>query len=90
MCIRDSYDRVDHNDGKSTWRYELNWVRQLLIAGEMDKGGNLYGYAKELASKMVNTPGRCMFIRNTGHSIHDERPRYLAEQIVRFLTVEAG
>jgi hypothetical protein len=40
---------------------------------------------RSMAPKMVNTPGNTLFLKNTGHSIHDERPRYLASRIVEFL-----
>jgi pimeloyl-ACP methyl ester carboxylesterase len=34
---------------------------------------------------MTRTPGRMLMLEDTGHSIHDERPVFLAREIVRFL-----
>src|SRR5260370_11373266 len=34
---------------------------------------------------MAKTRGTTLFLRNTGHSIHDERPAFFAQQIVNFL-----
>lgn len=89
------YSHVAHakyEDSLSPYRYELNRARQLLAAGEKDnyKWANIYNATRELAEKMVKTPGRSLFLLDTGHSIHVERPRYLADQIVSFFTVEAG
>jgi pimeloyl-ACP methyl ester carboxylesterase len=85
-------DRVDHMDGNSPFRYQLNTVRQLLVAGEMDNYpySRIYNATRALANLMVNTPGRSLFLHNTGHSIHAERPRFLAKQIVDFLIVESN
>jgi pimeloyl-ACP methyl ester carboxylesterase len=41
---------------------------------------------QEMAPLMKNTPGYSLFVPNTGHSIHNERPRFLASQIVKFLS----
>jgi hypothetical protein len=34
---------------------------------------------------MIDTPGKARFLKNTGHSIHNERPAYWTREIVRFL-----
>jgi len=78
-------DYRNHEDPASGIRYGFNRVRQLLIAGEEDAGGDIYGCTVKLASKMTYTPGMCLFLRDTGHSIYAERPRYLAVQIANFL-----
>ena len=39
---------------------------------------------------MVHTPGESLFLRNTGHSMHIERPAFLAGQIARFLDATAA
>jgi pimeloyl-ACP methyl ester carboxylesterase len=82
---------VKYEDSHSPYRYELNRARQLLAAGEKDNynWANIYNATRELAEKMVKTPGRSLFLLDTGHSIHAERPRYLADQIASFFTVEA-
>ena len=70
-------------------RFERNRVRHLVISGAADGAGDLYNCARKLAPLMENTPGRSLFLGTTGHSVHDERPRFLARQIVSFVTVEA-
>jgi len=40
---------------------------------------------QEVSSNMTNTPGEAQFLAHTGHSIHNERPAYWTEQIVRFV-----
>jgi pimeloyl-ACP methyl ester carboxylesterase len=39
-----------------------------------------------MAPLMQNTPGYTLYVPNTGHSIHNERPNFLANQIVNFLS----
>jgi hypothetical protein len=57
----------------------------LLMCGYMDTGGKLCEHTRRVAPQMVNTPGRAIFFRGTGHSIHNERPCLLARHIVDFL-----
>jgi pimeloyl-ACP methyl ester carboxylesterase len=80
-------DRVDHSDSNTPFRYTLNTVNQLLVASENDNfaGSNIFDATRTLASLMVNTPGRSLLLRNTGHSVHFERPAFFAKQIVGFL-----
>jgi len=80
-------DWVDHSDENTPQRFELNRVRQLLIAGEKDNylGTTIFDATRTLSAKMVQTPGRSLFLNNTGHSIHFERPRFLAGEIANFL-----
>jgi pimeloyl-ACP methyl ester carboxylesterase len=80
-------DRVDHDDSGTPWRYELNKAKHLLVASKNDHfaGSNIFDATRTLASKMVNTPGRCLLLRDTGHSVHFERPAFFAGQIVGFL-----
>jgi pimeloyl-ACP methyl ester carboxylesterase len=47
---------------------------------------DIYGYTHDVANLMGGAPGRTLFIKNTGHSIHDERPQFFAQEIVHFLT----
>jgi pimeloyl-ACP methyl ester carboxylesterase len=81
-------DFVDREVPNSKRRYELNMVRQLLLAGQDDnyRGANIFDATRSLASFMEKTPGRSIFLRDTGHSIHFERPQYLAAQMVKFFT----
>jgi acetyl esterase/lipase len=47
---------------------------------------DIQGYTHDVATLMINTPGRTLFMDHTGHSIHDERPIFFAHEIVDFLT----
>jgi pimeloyl-ACP methyl ester carboxylesterase len=71
-----------------------NRTRTLLIAGQADDLDSppitdtpkIYSHTKGLArAMMLNTPGDSLFLLNTGHSIHNERPLLLSQQIVEFL-----
>jgi pimeloyl-ACP methyl ester carboxylesterase len=87
QLIYSHVDRVDHEDKNSPIRYELNKVSHLLIGSQNDNfsGSNIFDATRTLSSLMVNTPGRSLFLRDTGHSVHFERPAFLAKQIVGFL-----
>lgn len=65
--------------------YLFNTTPMLLMCGLDDTGGDLCRWTQEVAAKMVNTPGQALFLATTGHSIHNERPRFLAREIVDFL-----
>lgn len=92
QLIYSHVDRMDHWNSASPWRYELNRVRTLLASGEKDDfmWAHIFQATRTLASLMSQTPGRSLFIHDTGHSIHIERPSYFAREIVSFLTLEAG
>jgi hypothetical protein len=47
---------------------------------------DIYGYTHDVANDMRNATGRTLFLNDTGHSIHDERPIFFAQQIQSFLT----
>jgi pimeloyl-ACP methyl ester carboxylesterase len=47
---------------------------------------NRWSRTQDLAPLMKQTPGYTLFLPNTGHSIHNERPILFAEQIVAFLS----
>jgi pimeloyl-ACP methyl ester carboxylesterase len=87
QLIYSHVDRADHTVAGSPWRYELNTVSQLLIGSENDNftGSNIFDATRTLANHMVATPGRSLFLRDTGHSVHFERPAFLAKQITGFL-----
>jgi pimeloyl-ACP methyl ester carboxylesterase len=87
QLIYSHVDGVDHHDPNSQQRFELNTVRQLLVAGREDDApsAHIYRNSQKLAGWMVNTPGRSLFLNDTGHSIHVERPIFLAGEIVKFL-----
>lgn len=75
--------------------FASNRTRTLLLAGSADDFQDptpgigvtprIYTNTKSLSVAMINTPGDSVFLLNTGHSIHNERPLLLAQQIVQFL-----
>ena len=65
--------------------YMQNTTRMLLACGYDDTGGNLCAHTRDVAGKMTNTPGKALFLLNTGHSIQNERPNWLARNITDFL-----
>src|SRR5260370_1088009 len=65
--------------------YLSNTKRMLLLCGIEDVGGDLCKSTREVAPKMTLTPGRALFLKTTGHSIHNERPNFLARQILDFV-----
>lgn len=88
QLVYSHFDRVDHEDPATPFRYELNKVPTLLAAGAADNGfgTKIYDNTAKLAALMVNTPGRLLLVRDTGHSIHLERPHYFAQEIATFLS----
>jgi pimeloyl-ACP methyl ester carboxylesterase len=87
QLIYSHVDRVDRWDNASPLRYELNVVKHLLVgsAGDNFTGSNIYDATRNLAKLMTATPGRSLFLLKTGHSVHFERPHYMAKKIVDFL-----
>jgi pimeloyl-ACP methyl ester carboxylesterase len=67
-------------------------INTLLISGQADDfpHAQIYTNTKFLAKQMMSyeprVPGDSLFLLDTGHSIHNERPLLLARQIVSFLT----
>jgi len=61
--------------------------RVLIGAGSEDNHGpdKLWDHSRHLAIRMINTAGSTMWLKNTGHSIHNERPVQLAREIVKFV-----
>ena len=47
---------------------------------------DIYGFTHDVANDLQMATGRTLFINDTGHSIHDERPAYFAQQILDFLS----
>lgn len=91
---------MDANSDSTGATYAPNYMnitsRLLLAAGESDNFSNLsgvignyqdiFGFTHDVANDMAAATGRTLFLKDTGHSIHDERPTFLAGQIVAFLT----
>jgi len=59
----------------------------LLAAGTHDDSvpDKLYSNTRELAALMRNATGTTLWLENTGHSIHAERPDFFAQRIIDFL-----
>jgi pimeloyl-ACP methyl ester carboxylesterase len=68
--------------------YLLNNKRMLLFTGTLDVCADLGKDTRDVASKLTNTPGYARFLQNTGHSLDNEHPDYIARQIADF--VESG
>lgn len=66
--------------------YLSNTKRTLLLSGCDDKCGDLGPDTQDVAKKMVNTPGYARFLQNTGHSLDNEHPDWVARQIADFLS----
>lgn len=65
--------------------YLLNTKRMLLFSGVQDVCADLGKDTRDVASKMVNTPGFARFLQHTGHSLDNEHPDYIARQIADFV-----
>jgi pimeloyl-ACP methyl ester carboxylesterase len=65
--------------------YLLNTKRMLLFCGYDDTCADLGKWTRDVASKMVNTPGYARFLKQTGHSLDNEHPDWIARQIADFL-----
>lgn len=88
------YSRRDnevHGDTGTAIRYELNTVRTLLVACAEDNylGTRIYDNTITMDRAMGATKGRLLSVARTGHSIHFERPRYFAKEIVKFLAAKS-
>jgi len=57
----------------------------LLMVGEKDDYPDVHfaSYVPELAQSLSGL-GKCLIVQDTGHSIHNERPYFLANQLVAF------
>lgn len=71
------------------WPFDKIKIPLLLMAGSYDNFpfANIFDASQTLAKRAAaGTPkGVAKFFANTGHSIHDERPRMLARNIAAFL-----
>jgi pimeloyl-ACP methyl ester carboxylesterase len=65
--------------------YLKNTKPMLLFCGYDDTCGDLCKDTREVAAKMTNTPGYARFLKQTGHSLDNEHPNYIAKQIAEFL-----
>ena len=65
--------------------YLRNTKPMALFCGVEDVCGDLCMHIVNVASKMVNTPGFARFMQFTGHSLDNEYPDHIAQQIAEFL-----
>jgi pimeloyl-ACP methyl ester carboxylesterase len=65
--------------------YLLNTKPMLLFSGYQDTCASLGQYARQVAPLMVNTPGYARFLKETGHSLDNEHPDWIAQQIIDFV-----
>jgi hypothetical protein len=90
-----AYEQVtfSHQEGLTpSGRKPFATIRKplLLAVGARDVGDlgvmDIYNPAVSVSDMAGQVPGRRLLMQETGHSISDERPSHLAEQIVDFLT----
>lgn len=81
------FSHVTPIEGVAPWERIRGPV--LLLAGARDnfRWTHIYERTRDLAWRLATrgVHGACLLLRNTGHSIHDERPRLLAGAIDRFI-----
>jgi pimeloyl-ACP methyl ester carboxylesterase len=65
--------------------YLRNTKPMLLIGGQEDHCAGLFSSLQQVVPKMTNTPGRAQFLTNTGHSLDNEHPEYVAREIANFV-----
>lgn len=77
-------------DGPNGQRlYKSNATHMMLMCGEDDDftGANICSSTQKIAADMNLTPGRAIFMQNTGHALDNEHPNFVAKQIVAFLGI---
>jgi pimeloyl-ACP methyl ester carboxylesterase len=70
-------------------RWASNRTNTLLLAGSVDQynWADIYSATQTLSTDMINTtPGDALFLQDVGHSIHNERPAFLAQEIASFIS----
>jgi hypothetical protein len=77
-------------DGPTDPLYLHNTVPTLLFTGYDDVCASLGEDTRAVATKMTNTPGFARFLQNTGHSLDNEHPTYIATEIAQYLNSRDG
>lgn len=84
------FSHVENDTPTGIPRYSLINKPLLLGAGELDDHvSGIYTYTLRLANLLVlfgAVNGKSFFLQHTGHSIHNERPKVLAHQVVSFIS----
>ncbi len=83
-----AFSHQQYSPGTNEPLYLRNTKRMFLLAGNEDTCGGLGDYTRTVASKMINTPGYFRFLNQTGHSLDNEHPVWIARQIGDFLAKE--
>jgi pimeloyl-ACP methyl ester carboxylesterase len=75
------------NSSAPSARYSQIRARMLFASGYNDNNWPeyLFNNAKDLANAMTTVNGVALFVMDTAHSIHAERPKWFASQILEFL-----
>lgn len=79
-------DEVAASRGRAC--FAVSSIPTLLIAGAddiTDSRFNIYDGVRTIAPQMRANSGTAVFVHATGHSIHAERPKWLAQEILKFL-----
>jgi len=86
-CEQLIYTHQGINPKTNVTLYLENKVPTLLACGVEDAWpyAEICPATQHVSSRMVNTPGLALFLRDTGHAIHSERPNYWAQQWVAFI-----
>ena len=84
------YSFNDNDPGSDQPRYNSFRAHLLLAAGAADNKSpatDIYDSARTLGQSLesTKTSGRTLFLEDTGHSIHDERPNLMAAQLDAFV-----
>jgi pimeloyl-ACP methyl ester carboxylesterase len=81
------FSHINTVDGVAPWQRIAGPL--LLLAGAKDNftWTHIYSRTQDLGRRLAarNVPGHCLLLSDTGHSIHDERPRFLAHSLDRFI-----
>jgi pimeloyl-ACP methyl ester carboxylesterase len=81
-----AFSQQQFSPGTKEPLYLKNTKPMLLFAGYDDVCASLGEHTRKVAEKMVNTPGYARFLRRTGHSLDNEHPGWVAQEIATFLT----
>ncbi|PYP91834.1 MAG: hypothetical protein DMG65_05905 [Candidatus Angelobacter sp. Gp1-AA117] len=79
------FSQQQFSPGTNQPLYLRNTKRMLLFCGVDDVCADLCKDTRDVAPKMVNTPGCARFLRHTGHSLDNEHPDYIAREIADFV-----
>jgi pimeloyl-ACP methyl ester carboxylesterase len=75
------------------FQFDPNTIKQplLLMVGEKDDypQAQFFTNVREFAARLTG-PGKALSVQDTGHSIHNERPFFLATQVVNFAPRQTG